>query len=281
MTNTLVIDTSYGSTVGIVGHDPIIETDSRTHVERLQANIARAAAGAGLEPGRIERIVVGVGPAPFTGLRAGVVTAKALAYATGATLVGTDILSPQRHMMLLARAADAPAGLAALREQIGCPPEEPDDALHLTLAVNDARRRQLYFALYDTDADGRPHAVIPMDIDYPDHIAARVADAVAELQAAAPGRRIAVDVVGHGARKYADAWPAIGRLGVVSDLTLLDAGRDGLAALADLTARRESTDEADAVPAAAIEPLYLRRPDVSVPRPLKQVLHHAAADRTA
>ena len=37
---TLVIDTSYGSTVGMVGHDPIVETDSRTPVGKLQANIA-------------------------------------------------------------------------------------------------------------------------------------------------------------------------------------------------------------------------------------------------
>lgn len=42
MSNTLIIDTSYGSTVGIVGHDPIVETDSRTHVERLQVNIDSA-----------------------------------------------------------------------------------------------------------------------------------------------------------------------------------------------------------------------------------------------
>ena len=39
---TLVIDTSYGSTVGVVGHEPIVETDSRTHVEKLQVNIAHA-----------------------------------------------------------------------------------------------------------------------------------------------------------------------------------------------------------------------------------------------
>ena len=39
---TLVIDTSFGSTVGIVGREPIVETDSRTHGEKLQVNIARA-----------------------------------------------------------------------------------------------------------------------------------------------------------------------------------------------------------------------------------------------
>ena len=75
---TLVIDTSYGSTVGVVGHEPIVETDSRTHVEKLQVNIAQAVEQAGLQASDITRIVVGVGPAPFTGLRAGIVAAKAL-----------------------------------------------------------------------------------------------------------------------------------------------------------------------------------------------------------
>ena len=62
---TLVIDTSFGSTVGIVGREPIVETDSRTHVEKLQVNIARAVEEAGLTPADIEEIVVGIGPAPF------------------------------------------------------------------------------------------------------------------------------------------------------------------------------------------------------------------------
>ena len=70
---TLVIDTSYGSTVGMVGHDPIVETDSRTHVEKLQVNIATTVEQAGLKPENIDRIIVGIGPAPFTGLRAGIV----------------------------------------------------------------------------------------------------------------------------------------------------------------------------------------------------------------
>ncbi len=80
MSNTLIIDTSYGSTVGIVGHDPIVETDSRTHVERLQVNIDSAVKNAGLDLKQIDEIVVGVGPAPFTGLRAGLVAAKAIAF---------------------------------------------------------------------------------------------------------------------------------------------------------------------------------------------------------
>lgn len=90
---TLVIDTSYGSTVGMVGHDPIVETDSRTHVEKLQVNIATTVERAGLKPENIDRIIVGIGPAPFTGLRAGIVAAKALAFATGAQLIGQNVLS--------------------------------------------------------------------------------------------------------------------------------------------------------------------------------------------
>ena len=57
---TLVIDTSYGSTVGVVGHEPIVETDSRTHVEKLQVNIARAMDAAGLGPADLSCIVVGM-----------------------------------------------------------------------------------------------------------------------------------------------------------------------------------------------------------------------------
>ena len=183
---TLVIDTSYGSTVGVVGHEPIVETDSRTHVEKLQVNIAQAVEQAGLQASDITRIVVGVGPAPFTGLRAGIVAAKALAFAhTQAT----------------------------------------DDRRHLTLAVNDARRRQLYFALYDggTVADGvgqSPITLIDMDIDYPDSITMRVNDVLTKL--ADTGKPYVVDVIGHGAVKYAQSWNAIASLGEVDDHALLD-----------------------------------------------------------
>lgn len=68
-------------------------------MEKLQVNIARAVEEAGLTPADIEEIVVGIGPAPFTGLRAGIVAAKALAFATGAKLVGQNVLDPQGEMM--------------------------------------------------------------------------------------------------------------------------------------------------------------------------------------
>lgn len=153
-----------------------------------------------------------------------------------------------------------------------------DDRRHLTLAVNDARRRQLYFALYDggTVADGvgqSPITLIDMDIDYPDSITMRVNDVLTKL--ADTGKPYVVDVIGHGAVKYAQSWNAIASLGEVDDHALLDEGAEGLARFAAFT----TSEQALAEP-TSVEPLYLRRPDVSVPNPLKHVLNHAGAERT-
>ncbi|MDF7663764.1 tRNA (adenosine(37)-N6)-threonylcarbamoyltransferase complex dimerization subunit type 1 TsaB [Bifidobacterium sp. ESL0763] len=313
MTHTLVIDTSYGSTVGVVGLEPIVETDSRTHVERLQDNIARAVSEAGLRPDQLDRIVVGVGPAPFTGLRAGIVAAKALAFATGAQLLGQDILGVQERMMRLWRKGDDSLRNCPFLEPAKTSADSPSTR-HLTLAVNDARRRQLYFALYGdgtgegtTTGDNVP--LIAMDIDYPAHIAERVMEALGSLGEAP----CLVDVVGHGARKYAEAWQALGtNLGAVIDSSALDAGGAGLRIFMDAAlssqdgmeqGRHEvSGDDGDAddpvkaadsdmdehefaaraiKPNGPVEPLYLRRPDVSVPNPLKHVLNHDGATKAA
>lgn len=267
---TLVIDTSYGSTVGVAGHEPIVETDSRTHVERLQVNIARAVEQAGYAPSDIDTIIVGVGPAPFTGLRAGIVTAKALAFATGAKLIGHDVLEPQARWNLIRR-----SGAGA--------PDAPDTRRVLTLAVNDARRRQLYFALYAGPLDGdgghgehgesTVRTLIDMDIDYPASIAERVNAAVREYATTVDGE-IVVDIVGHGAAKYAEALAAIDRLGDVTDASVLDQGRRGIEIFAADAALAHEHD-----PQAPVEPLYLRRPDAEVPAPLKHVLGHEGATR--
>ena len=195
---TLVIDTSFGSTVGIVGREPIVETDSRTHVEKLQVNIARAVEEAGLTPTDIEEIVVGIGPAPFTGLRAGIVAAKALAFATGAKLVGQNVLDPQGEMMSFVLDGDELFdGIDFLADvpRLGSHQSDGDDSdaeakeheldRHVTLCVNDARRKQLYFSLNHgsisrPDEEAAERRWIEMDIDYPEHIVERVNAALAE-----------------------------------------------------------------------------------------------------
>lgn len=75
---------------------------------------------AGTNLGEVERILVGIGPGTFTGIRIALATARSLALATGAAL--------SRNSTLAALAA--PALLSA---------ERPD-----VLAVLDARRRQVF-----------------------------------------------------------------------------------------------------------------------------------------
>lgn len=245
----LVIDTSYGSTVGIVGREPIVETNSRTHVEQLQVNIARAFEEAGLEPRDLDCIVTGIGPAPFTGLRAGLVTAKALSFATGARLVGHNVLEPQ-HCWNLVRRGERSASQRHV----------------LTLAVNDARRKQLYFELCASSPEGGAvESLIGMDIDYPANIVERVNGAVEEYVRVAQAD-VTVDVVGHGAGKYAGVFDELGRLGDIVDESVLDQGAQGLRLFA-----AEALSNATDTP---VEPLYLRRPDAEVPNPLKHVLGH-------
>ena len=261
--NVLVIDTSYGSTVGIVGHEPIVETDSRTHVERLQVNIANVCAAAGIKPGDLDRIVVGTGPAPFTGLRAGIVAAKALAFATGAELIGQDILEPQA--LWNGRRHGIAAGPDSAEREI--PTETASRTL--TLAVNDARRKQLYFQLMETSADGesRRRSLIAMDIDYPDRIVERVN--------AANAQGLTVDVIGHGAARYDSMLRGIDYVGDILDESVLDQGAEGLRLFALGAEARHRID-----PDAPVEPLYLRRPDAEVPNPLKHVLGHAGATKS-
>lgn len=287
MTHTLVIDTSYGSTVGLVGHEPIIETDSRTHVERLQVNISRACEQAKIQPQDISRIIVGTGPGPFTGLRAGIVTAKALAFATGAQLIGQDILDAQALLGLLRKEDGSLVPITGEQAQDSEP--DPDGPHRLILAVNDARRRQLYFQLVDAQAylnalrtsqpveeRGRIATLIGMDIDYPDNIVQRVNAVVQQMRETdGLGRQIdvIVDVIGHGAQRYSQAWNQLEHPGTVLDASLPEQSEPGLRAFAELAMTQLN---AGATPASA-EPLYLRRPDVSIPNPLKHVLNHGAA----
>ena len=265
---TLVIDTSFGSTVGVVGHPAIIESDSRSHVEKLQPNIAKAVEAARLAPEQISRIVVGIGPAPFTGLRAGIVAAKALAFANGAELLGQNILEVQHRWM---------QRIHNTSEQ----GHESEDATmkHVTLAVNDARRKQLYYALYMDDEQ-----LLPMDIDYPEAIAEKVDRCLSALADTSAG--LLLDVVGHGAGRYREVWERKLRpvqengcgyaLSSVIDESVLDHNPEGIGIFAETAVAHAQNGQA-----AGAEPLYLRRPDVSVPKPLKAVLNTGTPDKAS
>ena len=97
---------------------------SRRHGELLAAMIERVLAAGGATRTDLEAIAVGTGPGPYTGLRAGLVTARVLSSALGVPAVGVCTLD------VIAREA-APA--AAGREFI---------------VAADARRKELYWARY-------------------------------------------------------------------------------------------------------------------------------------
>ena len=271
MSNTLIIDTSFGSTVGIVGNEPIVETDSRTHVERLQVNIAKVVENAGLKASDIDRVVVGVGPAPFTGLRAGLVAAKAIAFANNAQILGCDSLLPQSLMMRSGVFEEARKNGSIENDLLLNMADSCDSCdsniRHYVLSLNDARRRQVYMSLYDDEGN----ALINMDIDYPQNVVSRVN----EYLASETNENYCVDVLGHGAKKYAEDWRNIAHVGVIAEVCALDLGAQGLQIFEQCSLECANKDEH----VEAVEPLYLRRPDVSVPNPLKHVLGSGEANK--
>lgn len=126
---TLCIDTSAGSAVAVHDSDGGVLArarvgDPRGHAERLTPLISEALDQAGVGIDEIYRVAVGTGPAPFTGLRVGLVTARAVARARGIPVYGVCSLD------LLAR-------------------QVLDEHPHATVLVaTDARRREVYTARY-------------------------------------------------------------------------------------------------------------------------------------
>jgi tRNA threonylcarbamoyladenosine biosynthesis protein TsaB len=103
--------------------------DARRHAELLAPSIEEVLAEAGRGRGDLTAVAVGVGPGPFTGLRAGVVTARVLAHALGVPVHGVCSLDALALQIL----ADADAAVA------------PGERFAV---ATDARRRELYWALY-------------------------------------------------------------------------------------------------------------------------------------
>lgn len=261
---TLVIDTTYGMTVGVVGEKPLYEEDSRSHVEKLEPLVNAAVRQVGLTLPDISTIVSLIGPGPFTGLRAGVVFAKATAFATGARLIGQNILEPQAWWNPDRTGASGP---------------------QLVLAVNNARRKQLYYQLFavgpadfiarvrqGSTKSARGIAVATlcgMGIDSAQTIAQKVTSIIEEAPKGLL-RGLPISVVGHGAGLTPDLWESA-FAGLCAAVDMCDtsvahaAGARGLEIIA-----QTAFNHAQAGDDIAAIPLYLRRPDAQLPPPLKR-----------
>ena len=169
----LGIDTSDGVSVALLDGEHVLArasgADPRRHSESLAPAVSFVLAEAGAAARDLEAVAVGTGPAPFTGLRVGLVTARSLARSLGIPALGVCALDA------LARQAFDAFGEGAQ-----------------VLAVTDARRREVYCARYaaagkDVERLTRPEVSTPAGLS----------------------ERIGSDVVivGRGARLYPDALP--------------------------------------------------------------------------
>jgi tRNA threonylcarbamoyladenosine biosynthesis protein TsaB len=90
--NWLLVETSGKvGRVGLARGDAVVRAaeldETRRHARDLAGVVGDLLAGEGLRPADLTGVMVGIGPGSYTGLRVGIISAKALAYATGCNLV--------------------------------------------------------------------------------------------------------------------------------------------------------------------------------------------------
>ncbi|CAO1653384.1 tRNA (adenosine(37)-N6)-threonylcarbamoyltransferase complex dimerization subunit type 1 TsaB [Salinibacterium sp. NYA9b] len=129
----LAIDTSAGTSVAIVDAQGVMHaernsSDTRKHAEVVGDFIHGCIADAGCAVTDLTGVVAGMGPGPFTGLRVGIVAARAFAFGAG-----VPVLPVVTH------------------DAIALGETEP------IVVATDARRKELYWSTYEgSDAAGLP-----------------------------------------------------------------------------------------------------------------------------
>lgn len=146
----LCLDTSHGATIALLDGPRVLgraaNDNPRQHTEALTPMIREVMQSSALAMTDLEAIVVGTGPAPFTGLRVGLITARTLAHSLGIPCYGVPAL----------------AGIAR-----GVFDDEPIDRVTV---LTDARRKEVYAATYapagedDVEEITAPVVVRPADI---------------------------------------------------------------------------------------------------------------------
>jgi tRNA threonylcarbamoyladenosine biosynthesis protein TsaB len=201
----------------------MVEDSSCSHNEVLMPLLDRLLKGAGVKAGELSGIGVDIGPGMFTSLRVGTSTAKGLAIAHRTPIVGLS--------SLWGLACTALANLDGV------------------LAVIDARKQQVYAALY---LGGQ--AAFPPAVTNPDEL-------VSELGGMLSGRARLV-AAGNGTGICADLFAVAG---IRLEATGIEVPSPGVIAIAagDRIAKGQADD------LASLEPLYLRRTDAELTREQK------------
>lgn len=143
MSPFLAIDTSGGTCVAVVSEGKTLASvsidDPMGHSENIGNAIAQVLLEASLAPKQLSAVVIGRGPAPFTGLRVGI--AAAIAFSEG---VGKPLLGVVSHdAIAFAALTGSNAVIASLTNPL--------------LITTDARRKEVYWSLYSgLDSHGAP-----------------------------------------------------------------------------------------------------------------------------
>lgn len=133
----LALDTSAAASAALLKDGAVVQrfssTDTRAHAEVLAPAVQGLLDAEGVAGRDLDAVVAGVGPGPFTGLRAGLVTARTLAFVWQVPLHGV--------MSLDAIAYEARADGVEGSE---------------FLVATDARRKEVYWARYARSGEGLP-----------------------------------------------------------------------------------------------------------------------------
>ncbi|MDL9938315.1 tRNA (adenosine(37)-N6)-threonylcarbamoyltransferase complex dimerization subunit type 1 TsaB [Gordonia sp. ABSL1-1] len=196
--------------------------DHRRHAELLTTLMAECLAESGVARSELDAVVTGTGPGPFTGLRVGMATGAAFA----------DALSIPAHGVcsLDAIASDTVAA-------------QPDSAT--VIAVTDARRREVYWALY---RDGE--RVVGPEVQAPATVAQTLTGVDLDAAGGSPAQ---LALVGWTGGTPLVTVPTVAGLATVAARAVLDG-----------------------VTPEPLVPLYLRRPDAVERKPRKPIEPKAA-----
>lgn len=140
--------------------------DTRSHAEVMGPYAQAALQDAGVRGEDLDAILTGTGPGPFTGLRAGIVTARALGFAWSVPVYGMMSLTALAERAVSGAVAGEAGGDTA-RDTPGDTAGEENverafafaEGAELVedaelLVLSDARRREVYSARYRVNAEG-------------------------------------------------------------------------------------------------------------------------------
>lgn len=194
----------------------------RRHAESLAPMIRFVMHQAGVDMRDLSAVAIDIGPGLFTGMRVGIATAQTVAWALDLPVVPV-------------------CSLDALGLNVGY-------AESVTASILDARRGEVYWALYRTREPGRePERLSEPRVSSPDDVAIHLAE-----------RAEPVVCVGTGATRYAEILSASPWLTVMPSHLDFPAARS----VVTLGVHALATDRT--VSAAAVEPMYLRAPDAEI-----------------